>query len=587
MGMQRCREGVSLLALALGFVRRSPGRSFAAVGGITIAFLLLSGADNTVTTASSTILDAVLEELPYDLKVTAGSSTYPLTLLMEELERQKVEYLIGIRYAAEPMIKLSRAGTTLNLSGQGLMSLAVWKADNKALARVGLVTNQSFDLEQDEILIETNLARTLEHSLGSLSIGDRITLYIGEGYDPSSVQVRLAGFFSIDNQTYRSNPGKKIGLGFLAPNPRLVISNLAVENLNQAAGWGQAIVLVFVDRARMVDSRNIGASRSSLNQIAFDIETGTSGFVQVDNLLGDSLTQELSGLSSLNRFYVSTGLPILLLGALLAFVGLELIQLSQRDEISSLMSRGASPRQIQAVLVLQAFFLGAAGAALGTLIGPLLLPFFFTPRYAAAILASLPLPRASFAVRTVVVGGALTGLASFLSARRVVRVEDPYPRWSTQREEPGRGAQPGGLLHSLSPLFLVLPIIFLVSVFVEPLVGGGFLKASNRELGGPPFRFEPESVPNRGRRLLDTVRAIQPGGVGLKTLGSVERGYMPLPVQPDIYASIMRLEQRTAEQQRLAAGAAARQPSALRRMMARLGRLGGGSKQVLGGCGGY
>jgi len=100
-------------------------------------------------------------------------------------------------------------------------------------------------------------------------------------------------------------------------------------------------------------------------------------------------------------------------------------------------------------------------------------------------------------------------------------------------------------------------------------------------LGDSESRWEhPALVDLPQRTLADTVRAIQPGAVGLKVLGSTERGYMPLPVQPDIYASMMRLEQRVAEQERLAAEVATREPSALRRMMGKLGRLTGGSKEA-------
>ena len=154
---------------------------------------------------------------------------------------------------------------------------------------------------------------------------------------------------------------------------------------------------VWIDRTQFVNPYDTEATRRNLVRLERKLTTlvGGRGFV-TDNLLPriDSFSNVITG----QRIgYLTLSLPIVLLGVYLGAVGVDLSHAERRRELAILKTRGARPRQIVGLLLLEAFVGGLIAALIGLLAGVGLSRFLLgvvNPQYSAR------LPYESFVLTT-------------------------------------------------------------------------------------------------------------------------------------------------------------------------------------------
>ena len=315
--------------------------------------------------------------MPYDIKVTARSENYSLPVLTKQVAGL-FHSVVAVRYASCQSLIVARGTKKDELTGLGLMALETRNSSAETFSKLGLHSNQSFNLRKGQVLIEYNLSKSLSRSLGQISIGDQLQLLFPASNGTSHIRLYVAGFFRVEKQRCKVDEKQKLGIGFFAPSPGFIVASQTANGTTNLVPWGPSTALCFLGE-RAIDPQNVASSLSNLDEVVFEIERRTSCLAEVENVLGRAVEQRLSGLPNLRKFYVSAGLPILLLGGLLGLLGLELVQISFSREVCSLTCRGASRSQVLAVFSAQGGILGAFGGALGAALGPVFLPLLLLP----------------------------------------------------------------------------------------------------------------------------------------------------------------------------------------------------------------
>lgn len=528
----RCRNTTGyLLRLTASSIKHSPTRWFAALGGIALAFFLLCGTNQAVRWAAGGEVSVVLQDLAWDATIEPmmnGVNGSAASQLLGELAViEAVEQVVWVCYSpnvavvtnltrADGLVDHARSADPTNLGRLGdlndqdpddpgarleawerlgpgdassircnALGLAMVGDGEEVLARLGLSSNHSFALSPSQALVESGLARLLMRSF-DLRIGANITVVMRQADGLSQAFcVTVVGFFTVMDESYYPANGPT-GLGMLAPTPGIITSPSPGYGKDLSPYTGVSQGLVFLDRQRLIDPYDLEKTNNALWDLLSKLEIRASkripSGVVIDNVLGDALVEEMSGISRLNEFYVVLGLPVLALGIVLAYLGQELVQLSERDEISSLLSRGASRSQILVLLVLQGGLMGLVAAGLGGVLGPAL--FLFLPILNLPGLGSMPhsaqtgLLRLGPVLLVLVLGAFVGALAAYLAGREKERDAILYPTWSQSytrwSQDPTPPRQRGqGLYLAL----VTVPSLFFAAILLGRVTGPGILQA--------------------------------------------------------------------------------------------------------------
>lgn len=251
----------------------------------------------------------------------------------------------------------------------------------------------------------------------------------------------------------------------------------AVPPSTTSAGSGMITydpaVHIKIDRSLLPADPTLAALHSeSLRRQVERVSTGQ--LKATDNLLRAFNTVKSDVLSA-KILFIFLGLPGVALAAYLSKFAAELFAEAQRRELSLLRTRGATPRQITAIVAISSLMLAILGSAFGLLIGVLSL---FVAASAQGVATLNPLSAqfdwqllGSSALISFVAGLVLTFLAAFLPTFAALRREITQERRTVQRIP----AQPFWKRAYLDVICLVAAVIIL---FVTQQ-NGGFKPSAN------------------------------------------------------------------------------------------------------------
>jgi putative ABC transport system permease protein len=318
--------------------------------GVSLAFAVIV-ANSSVVSSAAEIVDGVTGSA--DLQLTARDSNG-----FDERMLHDVRRLPGVRRAA-PV--LERRGVIVGPDGtQSAVNLV---SVDRSLARLSGGLTRSFlpgglQLRPGGMMLPSGVADTLGiQGLGMGASGGslpRVTLYIGGRAERVTVAAVLG------EDTVGPLTGAKVGI-------------VPLDSLQRLAGLEDRLSRVLVVAAPGREAE----VRRGLELLADDRLAVTSAGADLD-----LLKQATEPTDQVTGFFAAVSA---LLGLLLAFNAMLLTAPERRRLVSSLRLLGYRPRQVAAILLFQAFVLGAVASLVGVLVGNVLANAMFdgSPEYLA------------------------------------------------------------------------------------------------------------------------------------------------------------------------------------------------------------
>jgi len=379
---------------------RNKGRSLAALSGAFLAVALIAGANLSVDATSKTLLLTALDNTPVDTVIFS----YDLQEIPYYLDH--LQLVDGLE-TAEPVVVTGATvalGDNTSYEQRGIPILGLDPDFANISERLGFTPGLDFRLADDEMLVNSALARWLEGKGKRLRLGDAVDLEFyekpEEGGKPrlEKVSLRIKGIYEVDfdpwanlglYQCHQLTSGiivnraqalafsEKYG-GFSAGeliNP-IPVSTTTPEGFVHSEFFrlsaSSVMYLIRIDRGILRSLDPDGAEKAFEVRIE-DMKNTLSGKNAVFHSPVDkSIIQYSELLENSRAIFLLASLPLVALGVYLAMIGMDLGLGSRRNEIILLKARGASGRQVTNILFTESVVLGAAAGAIGLGIGSLL-----------------------------------------------------------------------------------------------------------------------------------------------------------------------------------------------------------------------
>lgn len=357
---------MALVRYALTEVLRGRHRTAAAVIGVALAISFLAGTSIAIDSSLRAALDSYLSRLQADFVVSAHTAR-PMDL---------ADNLTAVRGVASVAVLRTFLLDSIEASGAPPFVGSLRSGPPVAIAADPARLPRS--------IANWQLAGTMGLALGSAVVSQDVA---------SSLGLERGSTVELQSSAYNASSGREIRFtnltveGILSPpagwEPPTFTFGLATTSFVlvplRDSAWLEAqlagrttdfvTVEVYIDRASL-NPYDIEASRRYIARLERDLQQaaapyGGNVFGSVPLILDNvALAQGI-----LRGLFLAFAGPIIVLGLYVGAIGVDLAHSERRRHLAILKTRGASPRQIVRLLLLEALVGGVLAAGLGLLVG--------------------------------------------------------------------------------------------------------------------------------------------------------------------------------------------------------------------------
>jgi putative ABC transport system permease protein len=397
---------------------RQPGRTLAALAGVTLAVALIASISAFVDGSAGLMTTRALAPVTIDLQAVVNrplaTDAPTLTIL-----RTKIAATPGVGVAAELASvdlnagALSAGGASVNGATKLFAFAATYPRD------FPLVRVTSGALTPGTALLSTEAAAAL-----NVKVGDHVSLAL-PGAAPMSVTLGGIADFRGAGPLFGSRSADTQGEFTYVPNSIVLdletFSSGVLPALRADAASASPVlrtppvleVQVRTDRARYANL-DPAAALASAQGLRRTIERTVPGELRVIDNVSSALSGAQGDSVLAKIMFLFLGIPGVLLAAYIARYAAALVADSDRREIALLRARGAGPAQLRRQLTVETLVVGALGAIGGLVVAAAVLTLLFgTPFPPGATVGAL----ASSAAIAIVSGLLTTGFALFVPRR--------------------------------------------------------------------------------------------------------------------------------------------------------------------------
>jgi len=408
---------VALLRYAAADVFRSRRRTLTAVLGVLLAVTFIAGTFIAIDSSTRATLDGILANYPADIQFQAGPGNATQI-------REAVEAIPGIvRVATWRNAQFSEMESASS-GGRTYAQVVGIEPDRPPSFLDGItVTAGSLSLPRGTVALSEDLAKQVNVTMGGTAAFVYRSYNITGNETLTRLDVTVGGLFR--------NPYTGQG-PFYAPATALVqIRDVDwyEQQLGVVSYGGNSIGgEIRIYRDRLLDPYDLAASQRNLARLDRQIDEVLApfqGHVTID-YVGNAISNFATTITIQRIIYLALSTPVLLLGVYLGAIGVDLGHAERRRELAVLKTRGATPRQLVGLLLVEASLGGAIAAIVGLVAGVglsrLLLTFvspFSTPtapRYEVVVLTP------STVVIVTILSVTFMAITSIRSARRTARI---------------------------------------------------------------------------------------------------------------------------------------------------------------------
>src|SRR3989440_5268958 len=418
---ERC--SVALLRYAVAEVFRGRRRTVSSLIGIALAVTFVSGTFIAIDSSLRAIVEEQFKSLQADLVVLVDTDR------PAELARDLKTPSGVVSVAPFVELPLDAAGRWTRTPVSAVEAIAL-DPQNLPTELLGVGLRGTMGLSRGNVVVSDLVASEMGATIGDvIYLSATANNPVNGSSETRFVNLTIEGIVSIPPQRPDPSFGSNtFSRRFLAVHLLDATSYAEVLSGRKSAF---AVNEVFVDRNAFANPYDPDASRRNLvrlqrelQDIAAPFALGPYSGATVANLLSYVLENLGNALTVFRGMYLLLSMPIVVLGISLGAVGVELGHAERRRELAILKARGAAPRQVSTVLVLESVILGAVAAVIGLIAGVgvsrLIMPFatFFvttTPRFEDVVLNP-----SSFGI-SVAFSVLLAFVAGYRSARRAAK----------------------------------------------------------------------------------------------------------------------------------------------------------------------
>ncbi|MDE3096756.1 MAG: ABC transporter permease [Chloroflexota bacterium] len=347
---------------------RSPGRSLALIGGLSLGVALVVSILFFVESSSKQLTQTAIAPVPIDMVGHATVPTISQRQVVGAFRRQPGIQAVEVMDAVDFTTAARPGGAQKTPAGK--------------LVAVDPSFFQSFDvLKVSSGAFDPNGALVTEATATRLGVkpGDTIAVSIPALAAPYQVKVTGIVDASRAQMLFLSTDPSKQGEYQVVTDMVVMDRSLFNRALRTAllgaasaqpapnATGGAPVVdqqqLIRIDRTALPGSP--AAAQTRVKTLARSLERQFTGQIKITNNLGDALGSAKGDALTAKILFIFLGLPGVALAVFLARYAGELYGEAQRREIGLLRARGASSRQVLGIAGLAAGVLGVAGAAVG------------------------------------------------------------------------------------------------------------------------------------------------------------------------------------------------------------------------------
>jgi putative ABC transport system permease protein len=371
---------MAYLSYALQLITRNPRRTFTYLFGLVLAVGLFAGILFFVDASSQRMTQASVQSVKVDLQIYSALATPNLDPVLAALKQTP-----GI-VAAQPLLSADFGGAA-NAAGD----------KTAAAGKLMVLTPEYFSslktLRLASGLFDPQGALVSQQLFGALGVklGDAIAVRFPQLAQPVTLTVTGVMDTSKADYLFAATDAAHAGEFNPVPNdifiaPSLWQSTLAapltnptltVNGTQVAAQTIQGQVDAQMDHTRL-PSDPLKASQA-VDVMRRHLEAQFPSEIRVANNLGDALKKAQSDALWAKLLFLFLGMPGVALAAYLSKYATDLITGPQRQEISLLRARGATPRQILIASGLASVFIAAVGTLAGLCVGVATTLYLFGP----------------------------------------------------------------------------------------------------------------------------------------------------------------------------------------------------------------
>lgn len=427
---------MSLLRFAFSGTLRNRRRTVSSILGVLLAITFIAGTFIAIDSSARATLDATLNSIQ-------GDYTYYAMPLSPSTSNPAVRNGTALRDALA--------------SVTGIANVSVYKQIGAFMGGVGVYNpsstyNSSFyvgtimavdpaylpysfrdatiagstNFPNNTLTLDSQLATNLQATVGDPVV---LTYQTWNGTGPSWTNLSMTVSAIVTFPT----PSYGYYYGPYPYNPTSLMINLRdadwlMSRLNlSAASNPQVQGEIWIDRNRFINPYDIPATTFQLTRLGRTLDAAIlqAGYSGQSN---DNITPALGNFANALLFqrveYLLLSFPVVLLGLYLGAVGVDLGHAERRRELGVLKTRGASPRQVAFLLILESLLGGAVATVLGLLFGLALSRFLIgvvTPFGTAADYTAISLS-ADTVILVAILSTIFMAIVSYRSARRTARL---------------------------------------------------------------------------------------------------------------------------------------------------------------------
>lgn len=368
-------RGIVTYTLRLLF--RSPGRSLALIGGLSLGVGLVVSVLFFVQSSSRQLTQTAIKPVPIDMVGHATTPSIDEAKVVSAFRNQP-----GIT-AVEPMDAVDFTAASGGSGGQKTPAGKLIAVDSSFFRTFDLLKVSSGFFDPAGVLVTDATATRL-----GLKAGDTIQITIPALPAPYTAKVTGIVDASRAQSLFLSTDPSKEGefqivTDMVVMDRSLFNRDLRAALIGTAAPAGSAQPGGATNATPLVDQQQLikidrnalpfspATAQTRVATLARTLERQLTGQITITNNLGDALNAAKSDALTAKILFIFLGLPGVALAAFLVRYAGELYGEAQRREIGLLRARGASSRQVLAIAAMAAAILGIAGSALGLGVGTL------------------------------------------------------------------------------------------------------------------------------------------------------------------------------------------------------------------------
>ncbi|MCL4487252.1 MAG: ABC transporter permease [Chloroflexi bacterium] len=412
---------MAYVSYARQLIVRNPRRTFTHLFGLVLAVGLFAGILFFVDASSQRMTQSAVQSIQVDMQVYSTLATPSLDPIVAQLLKTR-----GVT-AAQPILSTDYSASATSNGDKTTSSGKLFVVSPAYFDSLKTLRLAAGSFDPNGALVSQPLFGAL-----GLNLGDTIAVDFPQVAQP--IRLRVTGIVDTSQAMYLFAATDPAHAGefnpvpddiFIAPTlwestfaEALTHPTLTANGKPIAPQPIQGEVDTRIDHSQL-PSDPLQAS-NSVDVMRRHLEAQFPGEVRVTNNLGDALTTTQSDALWAKLLFLFLGMPGVALAAYLSKYATDLITGPQRQEISLLRARGATPRQILIASGLASAFIAAVGTLVGLVLGLATTLYLFGPTLWQQIDAGSFLLSA---LVTFLAGLALTMVATYLPIRHTLHEE--------------------------------------------------------------------------------------------------------------------------------------------------------------------